>query len=1778
MDQTPTMSWNISVNPKSVATPLMKTTLQPAARILAWLITVISLFVQSASAALITSVVETGGDNEATDTIVAQWTGTTFPVSVANEPVPGLVVGNTYTVGVFGNNSPTFVDRNHRYTHADPALAQLPGYLVGAEYIMNGNDNRDNPTMTMDVTVSRAVQVYLLIDNRLSDTDGATPPTFDAAHMQWVVDEGWAPVSTGVHHLRTAGAPDEVGIDEGADGTINQWYSVYTKTFPAGTFRLKQADNTGQNMYGAVVKAGQLPLPPLSVGLNFGADDNAAPLGLAAADVAGALPQANWNNLNGAAGNSSTIVADASGSAVPTTISVTWTSPNTWSSTGRGEENNGFPAGADRTLMTGYIDTGDTAASAATVTISGIPAEFSSGGYDVLVYGLGGVAGRGGAYTIGGETKFGTSPANPAVHSEDAGVGVTDTGTYVRFRGQFGSSFTLVASADPALGAGVNFRAPINGIQIVKNQNPNATLVTGYLQKRRYDNIGDSVLLADLLSNPKYINDQADVSCLRPDFSANDSDECDNCGFVVRGFFIPKVSGPHTFYISADDGAGLFLSTDENPANKVQIAAEPAWTSRRNYIGGDGDGTGIGRGDPPANISAPINLVAGNQYYIEGALKEAGGGDNLDVAVQGPGDPPVMDGDRPIYGERIATRVDLTGSALAITQNPVNARVPEGDVATFTVQAAAISPLCGGQTTYQWQRNGVDIPGATLPTYSFGPVLTEDHLSSYRVVVKIPGLTRTSAPAILEVLGRECLRVVGAVGSGDLMHVTVQFSTFIDQVSPGTVDPFSYTITGLDVGGVAIGGDGKSVTLLTSLQTENTEYTVEVTGVSSLVGSLTCDPPNNQASFRSWVSGPCNGVVFDVYRNLGGTAVSALTTAPTFPNNPDSTTLLPSFNAGVAFGDNFGDNYGGRMRGIFIPPVSGNYVFYLASDDASQLFLNRNGVSAAGKVMIQEETGCCNPYSSHASAPIALVAGQGAYLEALFKEGGGGDYCRVAVRLQGQPAPVGREEADAIPGSMLGIPAAPPGVGGVLTIAQQPASLTVVENRTATFTLGLSNPNDLPACVQWYRDGAAIPGANSLSYSLVATLADTGARFTVQASIIGSTAPLSDEAVLTVIEDVFPPVALSATGGFNLSNIVVRFDEPIDPSTAGDSFNYAVTGFSVVEVTLLPDGQSVLIRVDPALAPGNAYEVIVQSITDLVGNTLTPNPSTLSFRSFAQSCGFVLQELYFNTGGGVAVADLRASPIYPDAPSERRYKGSLQANTGDEFDNYGTRMSGWLIAPVTGNYNFFMSSDDGGEFWLSTDSSPVNKVLLASEPVWNGRREWLTTDRRNAAAPENRSSTLFPGGIPLVAGEMYYFEALMKEGGGGDNLAVAWQLPGDPLPAAGSPEISGAYIASLANPVGASVSISQQPVSQAVQNNTPTTFTVGVAALVGGQPAANVFYQWSRLTPGGAWTIIPGANSATYSLTATVADDGNKYRVAVYVPGATATSAEAGLEVNHCPTAGSQTVTADTGVPLPIPLVGSDLDGDALQFAIGQSAAQGQVVLQNSVAIYTSVAGYVGPDRFTYTVSDGGCVSSEGVINIDVRRLNQSPTAKITATPLADFTPEVPEKLLISCNGSNACLLLDGSLSSDVETPLAGLTFDWYLVNPAPVKFASGVLATTCLELGTHTIDLIVTDGGGATGSDSLTISVVSSGEAIEELISKVNESSVARKNKRPFIATLKAAAASAERGESEATANQLHAFQNKVRAQIGTDNPQDAETWTRWAQQVVDALGQCDE
>ena len=222
------------------------------------------------------------------------------------------------------------------------------------------------------------------------------------------------------------------------------------------------------------VAQGAAPAAITGIGLNFGGDEGGG--ALAPGDVAGvpAVAQSTWNNLNTLAGSASGLVANAGGSAQSTAVTVQWTSANTWASTGRGEENNGF-TGADRILMTGYLDTG--ADTTSTVTISGIPEALTEQAYDVYVYALGGVAGRGGSHRIvdpanGSVLRDYIKSQSPGTPTEHVLVPTDDptvwgAGTYLVFKGLTSSSITVEATTVDPWGFGDPNRAPINAVQIV---------------------------------------------------------------------------------------------------------------------------------------------------------------------------------------------------------------------------------------------------------------------------------------------------------------------------------------------------------------------------------------------------------------------------------------------------------------------------------------------------------------------------------------------------------------------------------------------------------------------------------------------------------------------------------------------------------------------------------------------------------------------------------------------------------------------------------------------------------------------------------------------------------------------------------------------------------------------------------------------------------------------------------------------------------------------------------------------------------------------------------------------------------------------------------------------------------------------------------------------------------------------------------------------------------------------------------------------------------------
>lgn len=51
-------------------------------------------------------------------------------------------------------------------------------------------------------------------------------------------------------------------------------------------------------------------------------------------------------------------------------------------------------------------------------------------------------------------------------------------------------------------------------------------------------------------------------------------------------------------------------------------------------------------------------------------------------------------------------------------------------------------------------------------------------------------------------------------------------------------------------------------------------------------------------------------------------------------------------------------------------------------------------------------------------------------------------------------------------------------------------------------------------------------------------------------------------------------------------------------------------------------------------------------------------------------------------------------------------------------------MSGYLIAPTTGNYTFHVAGDDFCQLWLSPTASEFAKQKIASLDGWANVQEW----------------------------------------------------------------------------------------------------------------------------------------------------------------------------------------------------------------------------------------------------------------------------------------------------------------------------------------------------------------------------------------------------------------------------------------------------------------------
>ncbi|WP_165440680.1 endo-1,4-beta-xylanase [Rubripirellula amarantea] len=149
---------------------------------------------------------------------------------------------------------------------------------------------------------------------------------------------------------------------------------------------------------------------------------------------------------------------------------------------------------------------------------------------------------------------------------------------------------------------------------------------------------------------------------------------------------------------------------------------------------------------------------------------------------------------------------------------------------------------------------------------------------------------------------------------------------------------------------------------------------------------------------------------------------------------------------------------------------------------------------------------------------------------------------------------------------------------------------------------------------------------------------------------------------------------------------------------------------------------------------------------------------------FASQRGSVTTETW-NDVSGSDIVSLTSLPNFPSSPTTVENWNSIASVNDNTTDNYGRRIRGYIHAPQSGNYQFYVAANETSQLWLSASESPDHLSLIASTNVATSPQDWT-------ASASQQSDT-----IVLAAGQKYYFELLHKEGVGDDHLAVGWTTP-----------------------------------------------------------------------------------------------------------------------------------------------------------------------------------------------------------------------------------------------------------------------------------------------------------------------------------------------------------------------------------------------------------------
>jgi hypothetical protein len=549
-------------------------------------------------------------------------------------------------------------------------------------------------------------------------------------------------------------------------------------------------------------------------------------------------------------------------------------------------------------------------------------------------------------------------------------------------------------------------------------------------------------------------------------------------------------------------------------------------------------------------------------------------------------------------------------------------------------------------------------------------------------------------------------------------------------------------------------------------------------------------------NFEEWLTGgkPLEvggnvGVVRrDVWTGISGSRVGSLTGHANFPKKANFSTWEQP--AGLSFASR-GDSYGQRLTGCVVPPHSGNWRFWIASDDASELWLSsdasRLNKDKVAFVFTYTNLNAFDTTPSQKSLLVPLVGGQPYYYEVLHKEGYGNDFASVAWAYEPSNWALSSLGSSASQSSTAYGGSASRAIDGNTSGVWSANSVTHTDNAPSS-----SNPQS-----SWWE--VVFPGLRPVNRVVLWNRTDANTKSRLSNFRISV---LDDAGAEVAGSNFFPPVTgnVDVSMTWNLPALVQARRIRI----SFNGLNNAGNGYlSLAEVQAYEWHPEANRQIIPASALRSQYSEPL----DLDGDSLpdaweskyglspTDNGSTLAangeygnpdgdplsnymeYRNndsplvLSGTAGQLTRETWNDLAGGT-VNELVTSPSYLLPAAIRDFVTAWQTTARGDY--YGQRLRGTLTPSVSGDYVFWIASDGESQLSLSTNDRKFQKRVIAS--VGDGTYQFrpdYTNPGEYDKFPTQRSAKIY-----LEAGTSYFIEVIHKESYLTDHVGVAWSVNG----------------------------------------------------------------------------------------------------------------------------------------------------------------------------------------------------------------------------------------------------------------------------------------------------------------------------------------------------------------------------------------------------------------